>query len=132
VTHDVDTAYNGNDRGVQSTGMHENVRGTARRVLAVGVGIDQTTTSPTSALAPDGTLILMEGDPARAEEARRFLSNAGLASRVAVIGGDPRRMLYKLSGPFDLIFCHDSYLSSRDTLEKLLAPGGVLITNGCK
>ena len=111
--------------------MDENVRGRARRVLAVGVPIDETPASPTFALAPDGTLILMEGDPVRAENARRFLSNSGLAARATIIGGDPRRMLYKLSGPFDVIFCNHVYLSSsRDTLEKLLAPDGVLITNG--
>jgi predicted O-methyltransferase YrrM len=111
--------------------MDRNVRGRARRVLAVGVPIDDTPTSPTSALAPEGTLILMEGDPVRAEEARRFLSSSGLAARATIIGGDPRRMLYKLSGPFDVIVCNGVYLSSsRDTLEKLLAPDGVLMTNG--
>ena len=47
-----------------------------------------------------------------------------------VIGGDPRRMLYKLAGPFDVIFCNPAYLSLRPMLEKLLATDGVLITNG--
>jgi predicted O-methyltransferase YrrM len=112
--------------------MHENIRGSARRVLAVGVGIDDSPVSPTSALAPDGTLILIEGDPLRAEQAKRFLSTTGLAARATIIGGDPRRMLYKLSGPFDVIFCHAAYLPSRDTLEKLLAPNGVLITDGSR
>ena len=110
--------------------MHENVRDSARRVLAVGVVIDDSPLSPTAALAPDGILIVMEGDPLRAEDARRFLSTTGLAARATVIGGDPRRMLYKLSGPFDVIFCHSAYLPLRDTLEKLLAPEGVLITDG--
>ncbi len=65
----------------------------------------------------------------RAEAARRFVSSTGLAARATVIGGDPRRMLYKLAGPFDVIFCDATYLSARDSLEKLLAPNGVLITN---
>jgi len=39
-------------------------------------------------------------------------------------------MLYKLAGPFDVIFCNPAYLSLRPMLEKLLATDGVLITNG--
>ena len=109
--------------------MYENVRGLARRVLAVGVVLDDTPMSPTAALAPDGMLILMEGNRLRAEAARRFVSGNGLVTRTTVIGGDPRRLLYKLAGPFDVIFCDATYISSRDTLEKLLAPEGVLITN---
>jgi hypothetical protein len=38
-------------------------------------------------------------------------------------------MLYKLAGPFDIIFCGDGYDAVRPTLEKLLAPGGVLVAN---
>ena len=55
-------------------------------------------------LAPDGMLILMEGDPVRADQARRCFSASALAGRATVIAGDPRRMLYKLAGPFDLAF----------------------------
>jgi len=113
--------------------MYENVRGTARRVLAIGVPLDtpfdETAIWPTAALAPDGLLIFMEGDTQRAGEARRLFSASGLAARASVIVGDPRRMLYKLAGPFDVIFCDAAYLSERHTLERLLAPNGVLITN---
>jgi predicted O-methyltransferase YrrM len=108
--------------------MNETVGG-AKRVLAIGIAVDDASMSPTAALAPDGTLILMEGDAARAEQAKQRLSTSGLSARATVIGGDPRRMLYKLAGPFDAIFCDAAYLSARETLEKLLAPGGVLITN---
>ena len=111
--------------------MYQNVAGGARRVLAVGVPVDAST-FPASALAPDGMLILMEGDPARADHARRFFSTSALAGRATVIGGDPRRMLYKLAGPFDLIVCDASYLSARETLEHLLAPNGILVTNDGK
>ena len=78
--------------------------------------------SPVKALALDGTLIVMEADPMRADEARRYISNAGLGTRATVIGGDPRRMLYKLAGPFDVIFYDAAYVSSRESLERLLSP----------
>ena len=113
--------------------MYENVRGAAKRVLAIGVPLDTSLrrSGPVadSSLAPDGMLILMEGDRERAAEAQRFLSATGLTTRASVIVGDPRRMLYKLAGPFHVIFCDAAYLSARDTLERLLAPTGVLITN---
>ena len=113
--------------------MYENVGVKGERVLAIGVPLDAPVEGasvwPTAALAPDGRLIVMEGDAARADEARRVLSASGLAARASVIGGDPRRMLYKLAGPFDVIFCDAAYLSARDLLQRLLAPNGVLITN---
>ena len=74
-------------------------------------------------------LILMERDPERAEQARRRFSASGLDRRATVIVGEPRRMLHKLSGPFDVIFCDDADSTLRDTLSTLLAPDGVLITN---
>lgn len=109
--------------------MHETVRGRAKRVLVIGAVGDNVQITPESVLAPDGMLIVMEEDAARAADMRSRLSSDGLAKRT-VIGGDPSRMLYKLAGPFDVIFCNPSYLSLRPMLEKLLATDGVLITNG--
>jgi len=109
--------------------MHENVRGRAKRVLVIGAVDETLQISPESVLAPDGMLIVMEEDAARAADMRGRLSSDGSARRT-VIGGDPSRMLYKLAGPFDVIFCNRAYLSLRPMLEKLLATDGVLITNG--
>ena len=110
--------------------MYENVRGRAKRVLVVGASNGSPDLSPHTALAPDGLLIVMEDDATRAAELRRSYVRDGLDSRVTVIGGDPRRMLYKLAGPFDVIFCAQEHLSARQKLQQLLAPDGVLITNG--
>ena len=81
-------------------------------------------------MAPDGLLIVIESDPARAAELRRTYQSDALGSRCTVIGGDPRRILYKMAGPFDVIFCASQHLAVRPMLQQLLAPGGVLITNG--
>jgi predicted O-methyltransferase YrrM len=106
--------------------VDETIRGTARRVLSVGAS---TADVAARALASDGMLILMERDASIASQARlRFLST-GLDRRVTVIAGEPSRMIYKLSGPFDVIFCDDAERRLRDILAKLLAPGGVLIIN---
>jgi predicted O-methyltransferase YrrM len=109
--------------------MHENVPGRAKRVLVIGTVGDSAQISPDTVLAPDGMLIVMEEDAARAADMRSRLSSDGSAKRT-VIGGDPGRMLHKLAGPFDVIFCNPAYLSLRPMLEKLLARDGVLITNG--
>jgi predicted O-methyltransferase YrrM len=105
--------------------MNENVRAGAKRVLVIGE--TSSTLAPVEALAPDGMLILMESDPDRADEARRRFSALGLERRATVISGDPRRMLHKLSGPFDVIFCQDSDSTLRKKLAALLASDGVLI-----
>lgn len=109
--------------------MYESVRGRAKRVLVVGEQAGAPEISPDTALAQDGILIVMEADAARAAELRRRFSTDGLGTRATVIGGDPRRMLYKLAGPFDVIFCNLAYLPVLPMLEKLLAPDGVIITN---
>ena len=110
--------------------MYENVRGRARRVLVVGSVGDDSEIAPHTMLTPDGTMIVMEADAMRATEMRRRLSEEPGGERTTVIGGDPRRMLYKLAGPFDVIVCGSAHLSLRPVLDKLLARDGILITHG--
>ena len=100
-----------------------------QRVLVVGAPSDNQKLSAERALASGAAVIFMESDSNRAAEMRRRFSKDGTGARATVIGGDPRRMLYKLAGPFDVIFCDAAYLSARPLLETLLAPGGELITN---
>ena len=109
--------------------MHENVLGRAKRVLVIGAVGDGPQIVLDAVLAPDGMLIVMEADAARAADMRSRLSNDGFV-KPTVIGGDPSRMLHKLAGPFDVISCNPAYLSLRPMLEKLLATDGVFITNG--
>lgn len=109
--------------------MHERIRGRAKRVLVIGAVADGAQISPDAVLAPDGMLIVMEEDAARAAGMRSRLSSDRSTQRT-VISGDPRRMLHKIAGPFDVIFCNPAYLSLRPLLEKKLAPGGVLIADG--
>jgi predicted O-methyltransferase YrrM len=112
--------------------MYESVRGTARRVLVVGTQTNNAHLSPDAALAPDGMLIVMESDRARADEVRHRFASAGYGDRATVIAGDPRRMVYKLAGPFDVIFYDSTYQSVRPMLERLLTPAGVIISNDDK
>lgn len=128
VTHVQDSLHRNEERRTIPR-MLERIRGRAKRVLVVGTVADNLQFSPDAMLAPDGMLIVLEENAARAAELRSGVSVHAVATRT-VIGGDPRRMLYKLAGPFDVIFCNAAYLSLRPMLEKLLATDGVLITNG--
>ncbi len=110
--------------------MYKSVREPVKRVLIVGLPPDDSPMPPNTMLTPDGMLIVMEPDAARATEIRAHLSSEGFGNRATVIGGDPARMLYKLAGPFDVIVCSEAHLSVRPLLEKLLATDGVMITNG--
>ena len=107
--------------------MNQIVRGAARRVLAIGTPDADGASTIEESLAPDGTVIIMEKDPARAYEARQRFLAAGFGTRATVIAGDPRRMLYKLAGPFDVIFCTACDAATLDKARGLLARTGVLI-----
>lgn len=91
------------------------------RVLVVG-----SRATPAAGFADNnvGMLIVMEPDVVLADEARRRFAQLG--NRAVIIGGDPRRMLDKLAGPFDAIFYDARYETIRPGLDQLLVPGGVL------
>jgi len=104
----------------------------AIRVLEIGTAIGYSGIWLAGALPPDGTLLTMEIDAARAREAKANFAQAGLANRVNVIVGDAKLMLAKVSGPFDLVFQDGSkqlYTPLLDRLVSLLRPGGLLVTD---
>src|SRR5688572_20093807 len=88
-------AYNATGERVQSPTMRQVVRGSGRRVLAIGATEINGTSPAEQALAADGMLIVMESDVTLAQQARQRFSSAGLGGRATVITGDPRRMLHK-------------------------------------
>lgn len=106
--------------------------GGARRILEIGTGTGRLTLALAAALPPDGMMIAMEADAARAGDARRQLGAAGYADRVSVMIGDATRFLHKLAGPFDLIVQASEparYEAMHERLVALLGPNGVLVTD---
>jgi len=104
----------------------------ARRVLEIGTAIGYSGIWLAGALPPDGMLLTMESDPARAAVARGHFARAGLDARATVIVGDAQRMIAKVAGPFDLIFQDGDkqlYSPLLDRLAGLLRPGGLLVTD---
>lgn len=104
----------------------------ATRVLEIGTAIGYSTVWMATALPPDGLLVTLERDHARATTTRAYLAEAGLDDRVNVMIGEADRYLHKLAGPFDLIFQDGdktSYGPMLDKLAPLLRPGGLLVTD---
>jgi len=104
----------------------------ARSILEIGTAIGYSTLWMAGALPPDGRLITLERDAARAETARGHVARAGLDGRVSVIVGDATRYLHKVAGPFDVIFQDgdkQQYEPMLDRLVGLLRVGGVLVSD---
>lgn len=109
--------------------MHKSVHADAKRVLVVGVPAGDSHPFADFVLAHEGMLIIMEENAERAATIGADDSSKSVSNRT-VITGDPRRFVYKLAGPFDVIFCSGAYVSLRPQLEKLLAVDGVFLTDG--
>jgi len=104
----------------------------AQRILEVGTAVGYSGIWLAGALPPDGMLITLEKDEARAREARDNFARAGLSDRTSVIVGDARLKMSKVAGPFDLIFQDGDkqlYSPLLDRLVGLLRPRGLLVTD---
>ena len=95
-----------------------------KRILSIRVECSASGFAPIDSLAPDGMLIVMDDDLSRIDSVRRLAASAGIDKRVTIVAADPRRMLYKLAGPFDAIFCGDCDPATVSKAQSLLAPGG--------
>jgi len=104
----------------------------ATRILEIGTAVGYSGIWLAGALPPGGSLITMEMNADRAQEARENFARAGLADRVSVVVGDANLKLSKVTGPFDVIFQDGDkpgYLAMLDRLVALLRPGGLLVTD---
>lgn len=104
----------------------------ARHILEIGTAIGYSALWMGGVLPPDGRLITIERDAARAETARAHAARAGLERQVSVVVGDAARYLHKIAGPFDLIFQDgdkQQYEPMLDRLVGLLRIGGVLASD---
>ncbi len=104
----------------------------ARRILEVGAAIGYSGVWLAGALPPDGLLLTLEMEPARAQIAKDNFARAGVADRANVIVGDAQLTIAKVAGPFDLVFQDGSkklYNPMLERLIELLRPGGLLVTD---
>jgi len=106
----------------------------ARAILEVGTFAGYSTIWLARALPPDGRLVTLEIDPARAALARANVARAGLATRVDMRVGPALDTLPRLAaegaGPFDLIFLDADKRNNPGYLEwslRLARPGTLIV-----
>lgn len=105
-----------------------------RRVLEVGTLGGYSAIWMARGLSPGGHLTTVELEPERAELARSFLAEAGVADAVEVIVGDARTVLPTLGpdGAFDVVFLDadkEGYTGYAREADRLLRPGGLLLAD---
>jgi len=108
----------------------------ARAILEVGTFAGYSTIWLARALPPDGRLVTLEIDPARAALARANVARAGLANRVDMRVGPALDTLPRLAaegaGPFDLIFLDADKRNNPGYLEwslRLARPGTLIVAD---
>jgi len=108
----------------------------ARAILEVGTFAGYSTIWLARALPPDGRLVTLEIDPARAALARANVARAGLATRVDMRVGPALDTLPRLAaegaGPFDLIFLDADKRNNPGYLEwslRLARPGTLIVAD---
>jgi predicted O-methyltransferase YrrM len=103
-----------------------------RRVLELGTATGYSALHIAQGLASDGSLVSLEHDPGRADEARANFQRAGVDSQIRVLAGDALGELENMTGPFDLVFIDiekADYVRALPHLYRLLRPGGLLVAD---
>src|SRR3990172_7871424 len=102
----------------------------AQRILEIGCGLGYSALWLAEAAGPDGRVETIDRFPEHVALARRYVEEAALGQRVAVLQGEGADILQALAGPYDVIhddgwFAHEpAYF---DQMIDLLRPGGLLI-----
>lgn len=104
----------------------------AKRIFELGSAIGYSTIWLARAAGPDAEVHYSDGDPAKADRARRYFQRAGVASRIHVHVGDALSALAATPGTFDVIFNDvdkDGYPAVLDAIPDRIKTGGLFITD---
>jgi predicted O-methyltransferase YrrM len=100
-------------------------------VLEVGTAIGYSTLHMAEQLS-SGRVITLEMDASRAQQARSFWEQAGVADRIELIEGDARTTLDGVPGPIDLLFvdaAKEQYGGYIEAAEPKLSDRAVLVVD---
>lgn len=76
----------------------------ARKVFEMGSAIGYSTIWLARAVGDGGRVIYTDGDPKKADKARRYFERAGVSDRITVRTGDALELLSEEKEPYDIIF----------------------------
>jgi len=109
------------------------VKSTAsQKILEVGTSNGYSTIWLASSLPENGVVTTIECSLKKFNEAKINFEKANLANKIQQIHGEAKTSLTKLIGQFDIIFLdadRSSYMSMIVEIEKLLKPGGLIVTD---
>jgi len=104
----------------------------AKRVFELGSAIGYSTIWWARAVGEGGRVIYTDGDPKKAEQARRYFERAGVSKQITVRTGDALELLSEQKQEFDIIF-NDVDKEDYPRVFKLAVPrlrkGGLFITD---
>jgi caffeoyl-CoA O-methyltransferase len=104
----------------------------AKQIFEMGSAIGYSTIWWARAVGDDGCVTYTDGDPKRAERARRFFERAGVSSRIKVRVGDALEILSEQKQQYDIIF-NDVDKTDYPRVVRLALPclkrGGLFITD---
>jgi predicted O-methyltransferase YrrM len=104
----------------------------ARDVFEMGSGFGYSTWFFAQAVGQGGRVVHTDGDAKNSNEAKRYLEQAGLASRVTFEVGDARQVITRYPGPFDIVFIDidkDAYPQALELARARVRVGGLIITD---
>jgi len=102
------------------------------RALELGSLLGYSAVLIASAMPPRGKLTCIEANPFLAALVRANVAEAGLGTRVKVVGGEALRVVPLLPGRFDFVFidaAKEDYLDYLRQLEPKLARGAVIVAD---
>ena len=104
----------------------------AKKIFEMGSAIGYSTIWWARAIGEGGRVIYTDGDPKRAEKARRYFERAGVSQRIEVRVGDALEILSEEKTPYDIIF-NDVDKTDYPRVFRLAPPrvksGGLFITD---
>jgi len=104
----------------------------AKRIFEMGSAIGYSTIWLARAAGRGAEVFYTDGNPANAEEARKYFRRAGVDRRIRVLVGDSLRLIDNVGGKFDLIFTDvdkQQYPAAFRRAVARLRPGGLLVAD---
>ncbi len=101
----------------------------ARSVLEIGTYVGYSALSMAEGLPPDGHIVTLELDEARAEVARRWVAASPHADKIEIVLGPALKSIERLPGPFDFVFIDadkDGYPDYYEAVLPKLSPRGLI------